>query len=97
MIKSLLDSICKRFRDTVIRENFELKPETQMKITHSNNRGNYFHQHNEGKVKLQPVFLLYVGTIFEHQVKDMYASRKVQVFSSLRRPETRFWHGEGRQ
>ena len=97
MVKSVLDSNCKSFRDTVIRENFELIPETQIQITHSNNRGNCFHQHNEVKVKLQPVFFLYVALIFEHQVKDMYASRKVHVFSSLRRPETLFWHGEGHQ
>ena len=35
--------------------------------------------------------------MFEHQVKDKYASKKIQVFSSLRRPKTTFRHAEGQQ
>ena len=79
------------------RENFHLKPETQMKKAHSKNRGNYTHQYNEVKEKLYPVSFIYVSTIFEHQVKDMYASQKIQGFSSLRRPETYFRHAQGNQ
>ena len=30
-VKSLLESNCKRFRQSAIRENFNLKPETQLK------------------------------------------------------------------
>ena len=37
VVKSVLDSNCKRFCDIAMRENFKLKPETQMKKTHSNN------------------------------------------------------------
>ena len=52
MTKSVLESNCKRFPKNAIREYFNLKPETQMKKTHSNNRGNYTHQCNEVKEKL---------------------------------------------
>ena len=52
MIKSVLESDCKRFRKSAIREYFNLRPKTQMKKTHSNNRGNYTHQYNEVKEKL---------------------------------------------
>ena len=52
VVKSVLDSNCKRFRDTAIRENFNLKTETQMKKTQFNNRGSYIHQYNEVKEKL---------------------------------------------
>ena len=53
VVKSLLESNCKRFRPSEIRENFNLKPETQLKKkTHSNNGGNYTHQYNEVKKKL---------------------------------------------
>ena len=38
------------------------------------------------KEKLKPVSFIYVGTVFEHQVKDLYASQKLQVFSNLRSP-----------
>ena len=31
VVKSLLESNCKRFRKSAIRENFNLKPETQLK------------------------------------------------------------------
>ena len=80
MIKSARESNCKRFRKNVKRENFNLKPETLMQKTHSHNGGNYTHQYIEIKEKLKPVFFIYAWTTFEHQVKDMYASQKVQVF-----------------
>ena len=51
-----------------------------MKKTRSNNRGNYTHQNNEINEKLYPFSFIYVITTFEHQVPDMYASRKSQVF-----------------
>ena len=35
--------------------------------------------------------------MFEHQVKDMYASQNFKVFFSLRRPETHFRHAQGHQ
>ena len=50
--KSFLESNCKRFRQSAIRENFNLKPETQLKKTHSDNGGNYTHQYNEIKEQL---------------------------------------------
>ena len=80
MVKSLLESNCKRFRQSAIRENFNLKAETQLKQTHSDNGGNYTHQYNEVKEKLSPVSLICVRTIIEHQVKDMFASQKVQGY-----------------
>ena len=52
VVKSILESNCKRFRKSAIRKNFNLKPGTQLKKTHSNNGGNYTHQYNEVKEKL---------------------------------------------
>ena len=50
--KSFLESNCKRFRQSAIRENFNLKPETQLQKTHSNNGDNYTNQYKEEKEKL---------------------------------------------
>ena len=80
VVKSLLESNCKCFRQSAIREKLNLKPETQLKKTHSNNECNYTHQYKEVKEKLYEVSFIYVWTIFEHQVNDMYASEKVQGF-----------------
>ena len=52
VVKSLLESNCKRFRKSAKQENFNLKPETQLKKTQSNNGGNCTHQYNEVKEKL---------------------------------------------
>ena len=52
VVKSLLESNCKRFRQNAMRENFNLKPETQLKTTDSINRGNHTRQYNEVKKKL---------------------------------------------
>ena len=52
VVKSLLESNCKRFRKSAKRENFKLKPETQLKKTQSNNGGNCTYQYNEVKEKL---------------------------------------------
>ena len=53
----------------------------------------------EKKVKknLYPIFFVYLWKTFEQQVKDIYASQKVQVFSRLRRTETHFRHQQSRQ
>ena len=58
--KSLLESNCKRFRQSAIRKNFNLKRETQLQKTHSNNGDNYTNQYNQLNEKLQPVSLIYV-------------------------------------
>ena len=47
---------------------------------YSNNRDNYIHQNKEIKEKLWSVAFIYVWIIFEHQVKDLYASQKFQLF-----------------
>ena len=52
VVKSFLESNCKRFRESAIPENFNLKLETQPKKTHSNDGGNYSHQYIEVKQKL---------------------------------------------
>ena len=97
VIESVLESNCKRFRKTAKRENFNQKPGAHKEKTHSNNWGDYTHQHNERKEKLKPFSFIYVWTIFEHQVKEMYASQRVPVFSSLRRPKSLFRHFQGHQ
>ena len=61
----------------------------------SNKRRNYIHQYNEVKEKMYPIFSIYASKRFEHQVQDMYASQKFQIFSTLRRLETHFQHHQG--
>ena len=46
-IKSVSESYGKRFRDTKLRRNFNLKAETQIEKTHSKQWCNLIHQHNE--------------------------------------------------
>ena len=58
---------------------------------------NYTRQYDEMKEKLKPVSFIYVGTIFEHQVKDIYASQKLQVLSNVRSPWTNIRHDQGHQ
>ena len=97
VIKSVLESYCKRFRKSAKRENFNQKSEAQKKKTHSSNWANYAHQYNEVKEKLKPVSFIYVWTIFEHQVKDIFAIQKPQVLSNLRSPLTNIRHDQGHQ
>ena len=87
----------KRFRYTARRENFNKEPDQQMKKTHSNKRRGYIHQCKAIKQKLYPTSSVYVWSIFEHLVQDMYASQKVQIICRLRRPETQFRHQQGYQ
>ena len=90
VVKSLLESNCKRFRQSAIRENFNLKPKSQLKKTLSTNGGNYTHHYIEVKENLLAVSFFYVWTIFEHQVIDMYASQKIPRFSQSSQARTRF-------
>ena len=95
LIQSVLESISKRFRESAIRQNIKLKLERQTEKTHSNNRGNYTHQNNGIKEKLQPGSFIYVWTIFEHQVKNLCASQKFQVLPCVRMPKAYFRRGHG--
>ena len=52
VVKSLLESNCKRFRKSAKREIFNLKPETQLKKTHSSNGSNCTQQNHQVKEKL---------------------------------------------
>ena len=97
MVKSDLDSSCKRFRITAIGKKFKLKPGPQMKKTLPDKRGNYIHQYREVKEMLYPISFLYVLTTFEHRVQDLFLTQKVQIFSSFRKPETLFRHDQGQQ
>ena len=47
VVKSLLESNCKRFGQSAIGENFNLKLETQLKKLIPQDGGNYTHQYNE--------------------------------------------------
>ena len=80
VVKSFLESSCKQFRLIAKRENFSLKPETQLRKTHFSKGGNYTCQYNEVEEKLQPVLFICVWTIFEHRVNDMNTSQKFQSF-----------------
>ena len=52
VVQSLLESNCKRFSQSAIRENFNLKPKTQLRKTDSDKGGHYTHQYNEEKEHL---------------------------------------------
>ena len=52
VVKSLLESNCKRFRQSALREKFNLKAETQLKKTPFDNGANSTNHHNEIKEKL---------------------------------------------
>ena len=52
VVKSLLESNCKRFRESAIKENINLKHETQLKKTHAINGGDCTHQYKKVKEKL---------------------------------------------
>ena len=51
-----------------------------MKKTQFCKQRNYSHKYKEVKEKRHPNSFIYVSTIFEHQVEDMYAYKKIQVF-----------------
>ena len=51
-VNSLLESNCKRYLQSSIRENVNPKPEPQLKKTHSEHGGNYTDHYNEVKEKL---------------------------------------------
>ena len=52
VVKSLLEANCKRLRQSAIRENFNLKPETQLRKRSFQQQSNYTHQYNEAREKL---------------------------------------------
>ena len=56
VVKSLVKSICKRFRNTENREKLNLKLDPQIEETLCNKRRNYIHQYKEVKEKLYPIF-----------------------------------------
>ena len=66
-------------------KKYNLKPNPHMQKTHVNKPCIYILQHNEENEKFVPLrsLFIYVWTAFEHQVQDLYASRGVQVSSSL--------------
>ena len=68
-----------------------------MKKTRSKELRNNVHQYKEIKEKLYSISFIHVGTTIEHQLQDMYASRNVQFFPSLRRRETNFRCHQGHQ
>ena len=68
-----------------------------MKKTQAYKRCNYFHEYNKVNEKQYTNSFIYIWAIFKHQVKDMYASQKVQVSSILCKPKTHFRRVQGRQ
>ena len=97
LVQSVFGSKCKRFCDTAIRENFNLKPETQMEKTHSNNWDKYVHYYNGVKKETAVSFLrLYLNNIWAPCQRHVCIS-KSSNFSFLPRPETHFGHAQGHQ
>ena len=97
MINSVLESDCKRFRNTAIWENFISKKwPADEKKTHSYKHCDYTHQNNEIKEKLSTNSFIYVSTIFEHQVNTC-ENLKNSTISKLNKPKTLFRHAQGCQ
>ena len=92
-----MESKCKRFRQKAIGESFNLKPETQLKklipITEATIPTNTRKQ--KRNCNQFPSFMseAYLSTTS----KTCMHLKKFKVFSSLRRPETRFRHAQGHQ
>ena len=97
-VKSLLESNCKRFRQSAIRENFILKPETQLKKnSFQKPRQQYppIQRSKRKSVTSLPPFMSepYLST----RSKTSMHLKMFKVSSSLRRPETYFRHTQGHQ
>ena len=97
MVKSLLESTCIRFRQSAIREKFNLKHETQLKklipITEATIPTNTMKQ--KRSCNQFPSFMSepYLSTTS----KTCMHLKNFKVFSSLRRPEIHFRHAQGHQ
>ena len=95
--KSFLETKCKRFRQSAIRENFNLKPETQLKklipITEATIPINTMKQ--KRSCNQFPSFMSepYLST----RSKTFMHLKKIKLLSSLRRPETHVRHAQGHQ
>ena len=60
VVKQLLESICKRSRNTTIPEKLNLQPDLQMKKTRSDEKRSYIYQQEDLKEKLYPIYFLYI-------------------------------------
>ena len=60
VVKQLLESICKRSRNTSIREKLNLQPDLQMKKTQSDEQRSYIYQQEELKEKLYPIYFIFI-------------------------------------
>ena len=79
VVKSVLDSNCKRFRRSTTRENFNLKADAQKIKTHSINDAIIF-TNTMKKGEEYPISFSYVLTTFQHQVQDLYPSQTSNFF-----------------
>ena len=97
MAKSLVESNSKPFRQKAIGENFNLKPETQLKklipITEATIPINTMKQKRSRSQFLSFMSEPYLST----RSKTCMHFKKFDVFSSLHRPETHFRHAHGHQ
>ena len=89
----ILKTNCKRSRKSVLRENFQLKLETQRKRTHSNKKGHYIHENMEVKREAVASFPFYIWAPGQRQA----CFGKKNIFSQLRRPQTLFRPAQGHQ
>ena len=96
-VKSDLESNCKRFRNTALWDNFSQKtwPTDDNKVNRIND-ASIFTKTKKRKRSCIP-FLQDVWKNSEHQIRKMYASKIVPVFSIHRRPETYFQNAQGQQ
>ena len=96
MIKSLLESNYKRFRQKAIRENFNLKPEIQLKkklisireTTIPINTMKQKRSYNQFPSFMSEPYLSTGSMTYMHL-------KKFKIFSSLRRPQTHCRHAQG--
>ena len=97
MVKTVLDSNCKHFPDTAIRENFNLKPKTQLKKLNPITKANIPINTKKWKRSCSQFPSFKSEQYLSTRSKTCKHLKKFKLFFSLRRPETHFRHAHGHQ
>ena len=96
VVTSVLEPNSKRFSKCAIRENFNTNLTHRWKNSVQLTMEPY--SPTEWWIKeTYPISFTFVWKLFEHQVRDLCVSRKVQTFPSLCNPETKIRHQLGKQ
>ena len=97
VVKSLLEANCRRFRQSAIRENFNLKPETQLKKNSFQQRRQLYPSIQWSKRESVTSFLHLCQSYLSTRSRTCMHLKKSKIFSSLRRSKPQFRHAQGLQ